>query len=61
MPVILTEHGERLWLDRDAPPEEAMSVLTAYPADLMEAFAVSTAVNRAGYDDPSMLEPISED
>jgi putative SOS response-associated peptidase YedK len=60
MPVILTEHGERLWLDRDAPPEEAMSVLTAYPADLMEAFAVSTAVNRAGYDDPSMLEPISE-
>ena len=60
MPVILTEHGERLWMDRDAPAEEAMSVLTAYPADLMEAFAVSTAVNRAGYDDPSMVEPISE-
>jgi putative SOS response-associated peptidase YedK len=33
MPVILTEHGERLWMDQNAPTEEAMSVLTAYPAD----------------------------
>src|SRR5205085_7174603 len=59
MPVILTEHGERLWMDADAPAEEAMSVLTAYPADLMEAFAVSTAVNRAGRDGPEMVEPLA--
>jgi len=59
MPVILTEHGERLWLDKDAPPEEAMSVLSAYPADLMEAFTVSTAVNRAGRDAPEMMEPVA--
>jgi putative SOS response-associated peptidase YedK len=59
MPVILTEHGERLWMDQDAPTEEAMSVLSAYPADLMEAFAVSTEVNRAGRDAPEMVEPLA--
>jgi putative SOS response-associated peptidase YedK len=58
MPVILTEHGERLWLDRDAPPAEAMSVLAPYPADLMEAYAVSTAVNRPSVDSPELVEPL---
>jgi putative SOS response-associated peptidase YedK len=58
MPVILTEHGERFWMDADAPPEEALSVLAPYPADLMEAFAVSTAVNLAGRDAPEMVEPL---
>lgn len=59
MPVILTEHGEKLWMDADAPPDEAMSVLTPYPADLMEAFAVSKAVNRAGRESPEMVEPVT--
>jgi len=45
--------------DTDAPPEEALSVLSAYPADLMEAFGVSTAVNRAGRDAPEMVEPVA--
>jgi len=57
MPVILTEHGEKLWMDVDAPVEEALSVLVPYPADLMEAFAVSTAVNSPGRDAPEMVEP----
>ena len=59
MPVILTEHGERLWMDADAPTEEALSVLMPYPADLMEAFAVSTAINRAGRDAPEMVAPLA--
>jgi hypothetical protein len=42
----------------DAPPEEALSVLAPYPADLMEAFAVSTAVNSPGRDAPEMVEPL---
>jgi putative SOS response-associated peptidase YedK len=57
MPVILTEHGERLWMDADAPTEEALSVLAPYPADLMEAFAVSTAVNAPKRDAPELIEP----
>jgi len=38
---------------------EATTVLTAYPADLMEAFAVSTTVNRAGRDAPELVDPIA--
>jgi hypothetical protein len=36
-----------------------MSVLTASPADLMESFAVSTAVNRVGRDVPEMVAPLA--
>jgi len=60
MPVILTEHGERLWLDREAPAREAVSVLTSYPADLMEACAVSTAINRSERDAPKMVAPLAD-
>jgi putative SOS response-associated peptidase YedK len=59
MPVILTEHGERLWMDQDAPTDEAMSVLVPYSADLMEAFAVSTAVHSPGRDRPEMAERLA--
>ena len=59
MPVILTRHGEQLWMDPDAPPDEAMSVLAPYPADLMEAYLVSLAVNRPGRDVPELIEPIA--
>ena len=39
------------------PPDEALSVLTPYPADPMETWPVSTVVNRAGYDTARMVEP----
>jgi putative SOS response-associated peptidase YedK len=59
MPVILTEHGEKLWMDADAPTEEALSVLAPYPADLMETYTVSTAVNAPKRDAPDRVEPRS--
>ena len=59
MPVILTEGSERLWLDPETPPVEALTVLRSYPAELMEAFPVSTAVNQAGRDAPEMVMPVS--
>jgi len=59
MPVILTRHGEQLWLDPEAQAQEAMSVLLPYPADLSEAYAVSTAVNGPGRDVPSLVEPLA--
>ena len=43
-------------MDQDAPPDEALSVLAPYPADLMEAFAASTAVNSPGRDAPEMAQ-----
>ncbi len=46
-------------MDQDAPAEEALSVLVPYPADLMEAFAVSTAVNSPGRDAREMVAPLT--
>jgi putative SOS response-associated peptidase YedK len=60
MPVMLTEGSERLWLDLEAPIGEALAVLRPYPAELMEAFAVSTAVNQAGRDAPEMVAPVAD-
>ena len=57
MPVILTRDAERLWLDAEAPPLEAMSVLLPYPADLMEAYGVSTAVNSPRGQGAELIEP----
>jgi hypothetical protein len=45
-------------MDADAPTEEAVSVIALYAAGLMEAFAVSTAINRAGRDAPEMVAPV---
>jgi putative SOS response-associated peptidase YedK len=59
MPVILTRDAERLWLDAEAPPLEAMSVLLPYPGDLMEAFAVSTAVNSPRGQGAELIEPVT--
>jgi hypothetical protein len=51
MPVILTELGEKLRMDADAPTEEALGVVIPYPAELMEAFAGSAPAHRRGADD----------
>jgi putative SOS response-associated peptidase YedK len=45
MPVILRQEDEQVWLDKEADPARLMSLLTAYPADEMEAYPVSRAVN----------------
>ncbi len=57
MPVILPPAARAVWLDHEAPIEVVARCLAAYPAEAMALRAVSTRVNRAGYDDPSCLEP----
>ena len=59
MPVILSADGYDQWLDPSATNAESLQeLLQPFPADEMEAFPVSRAVNRAGQDDQSMIEPI---
>ena len=48
-------------MDPDAPAEEALSVLTAYPADLIETWTVSTLVNRAGSDKAEMVHRLGDE
>ena len=58
MPVILPPDLYDAWLDPDNDDrEELLSMLTAYPADEMEAYPVSREVNRPANDYPAVLEP----
>lgn len=57
MPVILPPAARAIWLDRAADLAALLRCLTPYPSEAMDMHAVSTRVNRAGYDDPSCLDP----
>ncbi len=61
MPVILPpdQHGE--WLAPSRLPNERLSeLLVPHPPDEMEAFPVSTHVNRPANDDPACIEPLDQ-
>lgn len=59
MPVILHKEEERTWLDRTIEDRRLLEPLfTPYPADALEAYEVSTAVNSARNDDPACIAPL---
>jgi putative SOS response-associated peptidase YedK len=61
MPVIVPEQAFDLWLDAASVDAEAAAALIApAPDDLLEAFAVSTAVNRVANDNAALIEPVAE-
>jgi putative SOS response-associated peptidase YedK len=45
MPVILDEHEEGLWLNKDLGVTDLLSLCDPYPDEQMDAYRVSTAVN----------------
>lgn len=57
MPAILRPEDEALWLDRDADPERLRALLAPYPAEEMEAFAVSRAVNNPANEGAELMRP----
>ncbi len=58
MPVILRPEDEALWLDRSVTDAPALlPLLVPYPADAMEAYAVSRQVNAPTVDDPACITP----
>lgn len=61
MPVILSPDDEDRWLDPAATdPGAVLSCLRAYPAEAMEAYPVSTLVNRVGQDGPELIDPLPQ-
>ena len=62
MPVILPKELESFWLDRDVEDPEALAqALVPYPSELMEAYEVSSLVNRPGNDGPEVIVPVGEE
>jgi len=58
MPVILDPNDYARWLDPAVTvPAEVRPLLRSFPAGLMTAFPVSTAVNNPAFDDPACLAP----
>ncbi len=59
MPAILTREMREAWLS--AGPTEAAAALTAYAADRMVAYAVSSRVNSPRNNDEKLIEPLAAD
>lgn len=56
MPVIVEPEAWDLWLDPEAPQPELERLIAPYPKDDLVAYPVGTAVNRAGFEHPSLIE-----
>ena len=62
MPVIVPPEAFDFWLDcANVDALTAAAVLTPAPNALMEAYEISTAVNRVANDAPDLLDPLSAD
>lgn len=60
MPVVVPPDAFDMWLDPNADPQMAASLIAPAPNNFFAAYEVSGAVNRAANDDPSLLTPASE-
>lgn len=57
MPVILSREAESLWLDKTTSPEKLKEVLKPYDRDQTRFYTVSSRVNQASLDEPSVIAP----
>jgi putative SOS response-associated peptidase YedK len=61
MPMVVTPEAVDAWLDPSVTdPDRVLELLAVTDADALEAYAVSTRVNRVQNNDPSLLEPLAE-
>jgi putative SOS response-associated peptidase YedK len=59
MPVILAPEAFDLWLDgATVDATTAAALIQPAPENLLEAYEISTAVNRTANDNPKLLEPV---
>jgi putative SOS response-associated peptidase YedK len=59
MPVILQKEYEEEWVNPDiVEPERLLPLLKQYPDKEMEAYPVSTAVNRPTIDTAELIKPL---
>jgi putative SOS response-associated peptidase YedK len=59
MPAILAPEDYARWLDPDVKAKDAAALLVPLPPGALEIDPVSTAVSRASFDGPGLIEPVS--
>lgn len=57
MPVMLRPEQYDLWLQSDADPEELKALLRPYEGEDLQAYTVSTLVNKVENDGPECVQP----
>ena len=60
MPVIVAPEAFDLWLDPNAEAKFVQALIAPAPDDLLEAYEISTAVNRTANDGPQLLVPVGD-
>jgi putative SOS response-associated peptidase YedK len=60
MPVIVAPEAFDFWLDPNVDGEMASAVIQPAPDALLDAYEVSSAVNRTANDAPTLLQPLTE-
>ncbi|MFO8827603.1 SOS response-associated peptidase [Legionella pneumophila] len=61
MPVILDEEAQAIWLNNtQCDKAQLMALMKPYPYEDLEGYRVSTLVNKADFDYPLAMEPLSK-
>ena len=61
MPVILPKSTWPLWLgEQEGHPAELLALLQPYPAELMRAYPIGSAVGNVNNDEPALLDAVPE-
>ncbi|MBB5179653.1 putative SOS response-associated peptidase YedK [Planomicrobium koreense] len=58
MPVMLSEEGEKLWLDPEQDPQVLEELLKPFDSEEMETFEVSDAVNSPKHNGPELIRKV---
>ncbi|WP_416145404.1 SOS response-associated peptidase [Planococcus koreensis] len=58
MPVMLSEEGEKPWLDPEQAPQVLEELLKPFDSDEMETFEVSDAVNSPKHNGPELIRKV---
>jgi putative SOS response-associated peptidase YedK len=59
MPVILHPDDEGTWLNKETNPARLQALLAPYPAEEMEAYRVSRAVNNPANESAELMQPVA--
>jgi putative SOS response-associated peptidase YedK len=59
MPAILSRKDEEQWLDQDSEPESLQRILKSCPSKWMQAYEVSTLINKAENNSEEVLKPLT--
>lgn len=59
MPLILNEGAQAIWLNSTSSKEQLIALMKPYPYKDLEGYRVTLLMNKADFDHPLAIEPLS--